>query len=172
MSARTDRTPASAVLRRLAPPLAALACATAGFAVVGAVDPNGPGRYPPCPVLAYTGLACPGCGGLRAAHALAHGEVAAALGANALAVAGAAVCAVALLWWLLAAFRPRRPRPAGARSGPAPAPRGGPRRAGAAARWRSRRAPISVPRPGAALFALVAAFTLLRNLSFGAVLGP
>lgn len=150
MSARTARTAATAVtgaLRRLAPPLAALASAAACCAVVGAVDPNEPGRYPPCPVLAYTGLACPGCGGLRATHALAHGEVTAALGANALVVAGAAVCAMALLGWSLAAVRPRTRAP--------------------------RRSPPGTGlRVGAALFALVAAFTLLRNLPFGAALGP
>ncbi|WP_326795342.1 DUF2752 domain-containing protein [Streptomyces sp. NBC_01808] len=144
MSARTA---ATAPLRRLAPPLAALACAAAGLAAVGAADPNEPGRYPPCPVLAYTGLACPGCGGLRCAYALAHGDPAAALGANALAAAGAAVLAVALLGWLLAAVHPR-PR----------------------ALLRIR-IPARLP-VGSVLFALVAAFTLLRNLPFGAVLGP
>ncbi|WP_407564292.1 DUF2752 domain-containing protein [Streptomyces sp. 184] len=146
MSARTA---ATAPLRRLAPPLAALACAAAGLAAVGAVDPNEPGTYPPCPLLAYTGLACPGCGGLRCAHALAHGDLPAALGANALVVAGAAVLALVLARWLLLAVRPR-PRAI--------------RRPGLAVR-----APVSV---GSALFALVAAFTLLRNLPFGAVLGP
>ncbi|WBB59963.1 DUF2752 domain-containing protein [Streptomyces sp. WMMC500] len=156
------RTAATVPLRRLAPPLAALACAAAGFAAVGALDPNEPGRYPRCPVPAYTGLACPGCGGLRAIHALAHGEVTAALGANALVVLGAAVLAVAVLRSLLAAFRPR----------PASAPGAQPRPAGAAARPARGPLPISAPSPGVVLFALVAAFTLVRNLSFGSVLGP
>lgn len=172
------RIAAAVPVRRLAAPLAALACAAAGFAAVGAVDPNEPGRYPPCPVPAYTGLACPGCGSLRAAHALAHGDVTAALGDNALLVAGAAVLAVALLRWVLAAFRPGPQRAApGARPRPprpprpAPAPGAEPRPAGAAGRSPGRRPAVRVP-PGPALFALVAAFTLLRNLPFGAVLIP
>ncbi|MFW6689822.1 DUF2752 domain-containing protein [Streptomyces sp. MAR4 CNX-425] len=159
----SDHTATAVPLRRLAAPLAALTCAAAAFAAVGAVDPNEPGRYPPCPVAAYTGLACPGCGGLRAAHALAHGDVTAALGANALVTAGAAVAAVALLWWVRVALRPAPP-------GPYPAP--GPPPPGAAAHPPRRRPPVPLPAPGRALFALVAAFTLLRNLPFGAALAP
>lgn len=37
-----------------------------------------------CPTLALFGIDCPGCGGLRATHALAHGDVMAALDHNAL----------------------------------------------------------------------------------------
>ncbi len=172
MSARTA---AAVPLRRLAAPLAALACAAAGFAAVGAVDPNEPGRYPPCPVPAYTGLACPGCGGLRAAHALAHGDVTAALGANALAVAAAAVLAVAMLGWMRAALRPGPPRPtsrAGLRPAGGGALRPPPRPATRPPRRPAARSPVRVPRPGVALFALVAAFTLVRNLPFGAALAP
>jgi hypothetical protein len=97
-------------------PLVALAAATAAFGYVGAVDPSEPGHYPVCPLLHYTGIYCPGCGGLRSAHALVHGDLAAAVGANALAVA--AFAAAAALWplWLAAAVRGRplalNPRPA------------------------------------------------------------
>lgn len=56
--------------------------AATGF--IRAVDPNEPGHYPMCPTLALLGIDCPGCGGLRATHALAHGDVAAALDHNAL----------------------------------------------------------------------------------------
>lgn len=48
------------------------------------VDPNEPGHYPMCPTLALFGIDCPGCGGLRATHALAHGDVAQAFDHNAL----------------------------------------------------------------------------------------
>lgn len=41
---------------------------------------------PPCPFHALTGLYCPGCGSLRATHALLHGRLAEALQFNALAV--------------------------------------------------------------------------------------
>lgn len=53
---------------------------------VYAVDPNGPGFYPPCPTKVLTGLDCPFCGGLRATHSLLHGDVTAALDYNALVV--------------------------------------------------------------------------------------
>ena len=39
------------------------------------VDPNQPGHYPTDPFLAITGLYCPGCGTLRALHALARGDL-------------------------------------------------------------------------------------------------
>ncbi|MFD4375410.1 DUF2752 domain-containing protein [Streptomyces sp. NPDC058486] len=91
--------------RRLLAPLATLAGTAAAFGYVAAVDPNEPGHYPVCPLLRFTGLYCPGCGGLRSAHAVAHGDLATALGANALAVAGYAVCAVLLVVWLVHAVR-------------------------------------------------------------------
>lgn len=91
--------------RRLLPPVGTLAAAAAAFAYVGAVDPNEPGHYPACPLLRYTGLYCPGCGGLRSAHAFAHGDLAAALGANAMAVAGYAAFAVFMMLWLVRAAR-------------------------------------------------------------------
>ncbi|NKY16717.1 DUF2752 domain-containing protein [Streptomyces somaliensis] len=91
--------------RRLLPPLGTLAGAAAAFAYVGAVDPNEPGHYPVCPLLRYTGLYCPGCGGLRSAHALVHGDLGAALGANAVAVAGYAAFAVFTVFWLVRAAR-------------------------------------------------------------------
>ncbi len=82
--------------RRLLAPLAVLASVVTAFAGVAAVDPYEPGRYPACPMLQYTDVLCPGCGGLRSAHSVAHGDLAAALGANALAVAG--YVAFATLW--------------------------------------------------------------------------
>lgn len=132
-----------AVLRRTAAPLGALALAVAAFAYVGRVDPNEPGHYPACPVLALTGLHCPGCGGLRSAHAVAHGDLVAAAGANALAVAAFAVA----LWWtarlLVAAVRGAPP--------PLPTVRSG-------HLW--------------AVAALTAVFTVVRNTPAGAALLP
>ncbi|WP_258534556.1 DUF2752 domain-containing protein [Streptomyces sp. PT12] len=95
----------------LAAPLAALGAAAAAFAAVAAVDPNVPGRYPPCPVLSLTGLHCPACGGLRSAHALAHGDIVTALGANALAVTAFLIFAVALALWLTHRPFPFTPTP-------------------------------------------------------------
>nr|WP_229840755.1 DUF2752 domain-containing protein [Streptomyces roseolilacinus] len=86
-------------------PLGTLAGVAAAFAYVGAVDPNEPGHYPACPLLRYTGLYCPGCGGLRSAHAFVHGDLATALGANAMAVAGYVAFAVFMVVWLARAVR-------------------------------------------------------------------
>ncbi len=128
--------------RRLVAPVVTLAGVGAAFAYVGVVDPNEPGHYPVCPLLRFTGLYCPGCGGLRSAHAVAHGELVTALGANALAVAGYAVCAVLLVVWLVRAVRAT------------------PTRITVTPAW------------GWALGALTALFTVIRNLPFGSALAP
>ncbi|MGA5408970.1 DUF2752 domain-containing protein [Streptomyces lavendulocolor] len=93
------------LVRRIAPPLGVLTGVVAAFAYVGAVDPNEPGHYPVCPLFRLTGILCPGCGGLRSAHAFAHGDLVTALGANAVAVAGYLLFAVAMVFWLVGAVR-------------------------------------------------------------------
>ncbi len=143
LAAERDRAPgARGVLRRAAVPFGVLGGVAAAFAYVGSVDPNTPGHYPACPLLYYTGVYCPGCGGLRGAYALAHGHLRTALGCNAVAVAGYAVFAVV---WVLWAVRAVRGRP----FDPAVRP---------AWRW--------------AVGGLVLAFTVVRNLPFGAALAP
>ncbi|MFF8292143.1 DUF2752 domain-containing protein [Streptomyces sp. NPDC016309] len=97
--------PPRPLARRLAAPLGTLAAAAAAFAYVGAVDPNEPGHYPVCPLFRFTGLLCAGCGGLRSAHAFVHGDLVTALGANAFAVAGYLLFAVAMAYWLARAAR-------------------------------------------------------------------
>ncbi|MEV3856206.1 DUF2752 domain-containing protein [Streptomyces sp. NPDC050095] len=96
---------ATGTLRRLAVPLGILGGVAAAFAYVGTVDPNEPGHYPVCPLLRTTGIFCPGCGGLRSAHAIVHGDLGTALGANALAVAGYAFFAVLWTVWALRSAR-------------------------------------------------------------------
>lgn len=91
--------------RRLLVPLGTLAAVGAAFTYVGSVDPNHPGHYPVCPLYALTGVYCPACGGLRSAHAVAHGDFVTALGDNALAVAGYGVFAVVMVVWLIRAVR-------------------------------------------------------------------
>lgn len=49
-------------------------------------DPDHAPFYPICFFHQVTGLDCPGCGGLRAMHQLLHGNFAAALRLNAIAV--------------------------------------------------------------------------------------
>ncbi|ACY98421.1 MULTISPECIES: DUF2752 domain-containing protein [Thermomonospora] len=74
--------PSGSPARRLRGPLAVLAAAGAAVLLVATVDPHESGHYPPCPLLAATGLYCPGCGALRMIHSLAHGDLAAAFGRN------------------------------------------------------------------------------------------
>ncbi|GGY38876.1 DUF2752 domain-containing protein [Streptomyces djakartensis] len=127
---------------RLAVPAGVAAAVAAAFAYVGAVDPNEPGHYPACPLLRYTGLYCPGCGGLRSAHAFVHGDLPAALHANALAVLGYLAFAVFWTVWVVHAVRGRPlridPRPGLV--------------------W--------------SLGALLLVFTVVRNLQFGGWLHP
>ena len=47
----------------------------AGIAVLFLFDPAVAGFYPPCLFRTVFGVQCPGCGSLRAAHQLLHGNV-------------------------------------------------------------------------------------------------
>jgi hypothetical protein len=68
--------------RSLLAPAGVAAATVVAVGVLASVDPNEPGHYPTCPLLATTGLWCPGCGSLRAVHALAGGDVPTALQRN------------------------------------------------------------------------------------------
>ena len=94
--------PAVSRLRRLRTPL--LAGATAGLAtmLVASVNPNNPGHYPPCPLKLTTGLDCPACGGLRTVFSLSHGDFAAAIDHNLLAVI---VLPALVAWWAVIVYR-------------------------------------------------------------------
>lgn len=63
-------------------------------------DPH-EGGYPLCPVLALTGYYCAGCGGLRAAHDLATGDLAGAWSMNPFFTIVMPVAAVLWLIWLI-----------------------------------------------------------------------
>ncbi|MCX5260221.1 DUF2752 domain-containing protein [Streptomyces canus] len=104
VNADTQRAPR---LTGLAVPGGILAAVAGAFAYVGTVDPNQPGHYPVCPLYRITGLYCPGCGGLRSAHAFIHGDFLAALQDNAMAVVG--YLGFAVLWtvWVVRAARGR-----------------------------------------------------------------
>ena len=101
----TPHEPAAAVAvplpSALRPPswrLPALATA-ASVVAVGAIamrDPAVEGNWPSCPFFAMTGRFCPGCGSMRAIHALAHGDLTRALHSNVL-----LVVAVPLMTYLL-----------------------------------------------------------------------
>jgi hypothetical protein len=77
---------ARSTLRLAAVVVAALMAASA-LAVVYVFDPCTSGVYPLCAFHELTGLQCPGCGGLRAMHHLAHGHIAAAWNFNPFVVA-------------------------------------------------------------------------------------
>lgn len=74
-------------------------------------DPHQPGMFPSCVFLSASGFYCPGCGGLRAAHDLMHGDVASAIQMNAVAVfAIFPAIAIGWAWWIAALAFPRVPR--------------------------------------------------------------
>ena len=63
-----------------------MAVLVAVMTVIFLYDPAQHGFYPRCALKASTGFDCPGCGGLRAAHQLLHGQVRAAFVLNPLLV--------------------------------------------------------------------------------------
>ncbi len=126
----------------LATPLGILAAVAGAFAYVGTVDPNESGHYPVCPLLELTGVLCPGCGGLRSAHAFIHGDLGAALEANAIATVGYFLFAAVWVLWLVRAWR------------------GQPLRIGLAPVW------------WWGVGAVLLIFTVVRNLPFGSALAP
>jgi hypothetical protein len=137
------RTPGTAsVLNRVAVPAGVLAAVAGAFAYVGTVDPNQPGHYPVCPLYRFTGLYCPGCGGLRSAHEFIHGDFLAALQDNAIAVVGYLAFTAVWTVWVVRAARGRPVRI----------------ELGSAQLW--------------GLGALALVFTVVRNLPFGGWLHP
>ena len=82
---------------RLAHPLVTIG-ALGAVAILYAFDPATTSFFPSCPFHLMTGWSCPGCGTLRAAHALLHGRYGVALHDNpfvlALGLAFAAAAAV------------------------------------------------------------------------------
>jgi hypothetical protein len=116
-------------------PLGVLAGGLAGCAYLAFNDPSDPATpMPACPFRAVTGLWCPGCGGLRMVHALLHGRVAEAAHDNVVLLAAAPFALALLLVWSAASLRGER--------------------------FVLRLS----PRVAVALFALVIAWTVVRNL--------
>lgn len=128
--------------RRLLGPATAALGVVAAVSYVGSVDPNRPGNYPACPFLSVTGWFCPGCGGLRCVHALAHADIPAALAFN-----GFAVVMVPLVAWIWLRWTVR------------------------AARGRAR-VSVADPRLIRVLVGAIVVFTVVRNLPFGGALAP
>ncbi len=80
----------------LARRITGITVAVAALAALYVFDPATTAFFPSCPLRAWTGWSCPGCGTLRALHALLHGSPLAALRANALATVAA--FALTLAW--------------------------------------------------------------------------
>jgi Protein of unknown function (DUF2752) len=66
--------------------VAACLFGVAGLVMLWVFDPATSGVFPPCPVRYLTGFYCPGCGSLRALHALLHGDLRRAWAMNPFAV--------------------------------------------------------------------------------------
>ena len=64
--------------------LAGIGALGLGAGLVWYFDPTKTDFFPYCPLLRFTGFACPGCGLTRGFHALLHGDVWTALDFNAL----------------------------------------------------------------------------------------
>ena len=90
--------------RALLAPLGVGAGVAGATLVLALVDPH-EGGYPLCPLLALTGWACPACGGLRATHDLATGDLAGAWAMNPLWVLVAPLLVVAWGLWVRRAAR-------------------------------------------------------------------
>ena len=76
--------PPSTTLRRGMLAMLAAALVGGALAVLYLFNPLAVNFYPRCLLYVTTGIYCPGCGVLRATHALLHGRIGAALGYNAL----------------------------------------------------------------------------------------
>ena len=96
----THGQPAPSRLRALRTPLLLGAGGLGAAALLRLRDPHVSGSYGFCPFQSLTGLPCPGCGGLRAVNDLARGDVVAAAGSNAMAVALVVACAVLWVVWV------------------------------------------------------------------------
>lgn len=95
--------------RRMAWPLGTAAGVLLATTYIRFVDPNESGHYPVCPTRFFLGLDCPACGGLRATHALANGDVAGAFDHNVLFVLAIPLLVVAWVLWVVRAWTGRRP---------------------------------------------------------------
>jgi hypothetical protein len=107
-------------------------------------DPHQHGSWGLCPMYAATGIYCPGCGGLRAVNDLTDGHIGAAFSSNVVFTALIPLGVLALALW-------------------------------AVDRWRGkeRRLDMRLVTPAAyAFLGVLAVFTVVRNLPFGAWLAP
>ena len=74
------------VMRRYGVMGAFVVLAMTGAVLLRLFDPAQSLVFPPCPLHYFTGFYCPGCGSLRAIHALLHGDLRQAVAMNLLTV--------------------------------------------------------------------------------------
>src|SRR4051812_28026575 len=72
-------------------------------------DPARTPIFPICPFHQWTHLDCPGCGGLRAMHALLHGQIIQAFYFNAMLVLSLPFVAAFAVWFALSRFKKAPP---------------------------------------------------------------
>jgi hypothetical protein len=87
---------------RWLPRLVVAGALLAGLVILFWFPPETTAYYPRCLLYVTTGWQCPGCGGLRAAHHLLHGDISTAYHYNALLVL---LLPVALLWLVAPVFK-------------------------------------------------------------------
>jgi hypothetical protein len=73
-------------MRRHGVLMALFSAGITGLLLLRLFDPAHSCIFPPCPLRYFTGLYCPGCGSLRAIHALLRGDLRQAWAMNALTV--------------------------------------------------------------------------------------
>lgn len=128
--------------QRLVAPLTTIGVLGVATLALHLRDPHAQGSWGFCPSAAL-GFWCPGCGGLRAVNDMTNGQLLDAASSNLAFVVALPFVVAALAMWTLE-------------------------------RWRGRRRPVSpsvLVRVGVGVLALVAVFTVLRNLS-GSWLAP
>lgn len=102
----TVTAPHTSRVRRFAAPVLVSAALLVATAYTALANPYRPGFFPACIFYAASGHWCPGCGGLRAVHELARGDVGAALALNPVVVLVIVPLGVALVVaWFRAAAR-------------------------------------------------------------------
>ena len=104
---RPSWTRAAAGLRAWRGPALTAGVVAAATLVVAVRDPHRAGSYGFCPLYAATGWSCPACGGLRATHDLAGGDLAAAWAMNPLWVTLVPVLIGLWVWWVVRVARGR-----------------------------------------------------------------
>src|SRR5579872_586117 len=104
---QADRSPLDMWVNSKVRAFVGLFVAALGIISLRIFDPATSGLFPPCPLHYLTGWYCPGCGSLRAMHALLHGNLQQAWAMNPLTIVLLPFVAYGLASELIAALRGR-----------------------------------------------------------------